>query len=269
MLPKMNGLGFLASSLCMAFCAFNPTYHLMAQPTLRITSPPEGTIVNAGQVLTVSVEASPASAFKAVIIIGEDPIGFSHVLEQPPYEFTIPIPLKITPRRGGYMITAEGLLAPGKRSGPARTSIHLERSDLPEILIAGDNSLSGSVYPSSTPGKPYQLHLNKVGWEEMLYLMGIFPGREQVHLTESSYVKYSSDNLRVAEINEIGTVHATGIGSAKITRVSLLRLDRLDVRCQVRDAQTDDVVVAATDTFEQIAPHRHFLRTMRYDAFGG
>jgi len=217
MLPKMNGLGFLASSLCMAFCAFNPTCHLMAQPTLRITSPPEGTIVNAGQVLTVTVEASPANAFKQVIIIGANPIGFSQVLEQPPYKFTLPIPLHITPRRGGYMITADGILAPGQGASSMPVNIHLERADLPEILLAGDNSLNNGFYPSSTPGKPYQLHLNKVGWEEMLYLMGIFPGREQVDLTESRYVKYSSDNLRVAKINEIGTVHATGIGSAKIT----------------------------------------------------
>jgi len=95
--------------------------------------------------------------------------------------------------------------------------IYLERPDLPEILIPGNYSLISGIYPSSTPAQPYRLPLSKVGWEEMLHLMGLFPGRDQVGFTESRYIKYSSDNLRVAKVNEIGTVHATGIGSANIT----------------------------------------------------
>lgn len=218
MLPKWNGLGFLTSSLGMAFCVFNPTCHLMAQPTLRIASPPEGAIVNAGQVLTVAVEASPANAFKQIIIIGGSPIGFSQVLEQPPYKFTLPIPLEITPRRGGYMITADGILAPGQGASSVPVSIHLERADMPISLIPGDYYLNSGAYPSTTSMHVYRsLRLSKVGWAEMLYVLGIFPDRKQVDLSESSYLKYSSDNPRVAKVDDMGTVLATGIGSAKIT----------------------------------------------------
>lgn len=189
----------------------------MAQPTLRITSPPEGAIVNAGQVLTVTVEASPTDAFKEVVVIGHDPIGFSQVLDQPPYKFTLPIPLQITPRRGGYMITADGTLAPGQGARSVPVSIHVERADIPITLIPGDYALPLSLYPSSTSVHVYRsLHLAKVGWAEMLYVLGVFPDQKQVDLTESSYLRYSSDNLRVARVDETGTVLATGIGSAHI-----------------------------------------------------
>ena len=50
----------------------------------------------------------------------------------------------------------------------------------------------------------------------MLYLMGIFADGEQVNLSESSYLKFSSDNPRVARVTERGTVVATGTGSARI-----------------------------------------------------
>jgi hypothetical protein len=217
MMLQRKSLGLLPWSMGMAFCLFASMGWLMAQPTLRITTPTEGVIVNAGQALTVTVEASPASAFQAVIIIGSDPIGFSQVLEHPPYKFTVPIPRQITPRREGYRITADGILAPGRGATSHPVRIIVERADIPEILISGNYSLNSGFYPSSTPAQPYHLRLSKVGFEETLYLMGMFSGREQVDLSESKYVKYSSDNLRVAEVNEIGTVHATGIGSAKIT----------------------------------------------------
>ena len=217
MLLQHKNLRLLRWSLSTAFCLFAFPRSLMAQPTLRITSPTEGTLVDGGRMLMVSVEASPATAFQRAFIIGSDPIGFSQALEHPPYKFTLPIPRHITPRREGYQIIAVGILAPGRNVNSDPVIIYVEHPDVPEILISGNYSLNLSVYPSSTPAQPYHLRLSKVGFEERLYLMGIFSGREQVDLTESRYVKYSSSNPRVAKVNEIGTVHATGIGAAKIT----------------------------------------------------
>jgi hypothetical protein len=218
MSPKWSPLGLLVWRLGMAFCLFGPTCYLMAQPTLRITSLSEGAIVNAGQVLTVTVEASPPNAFKGVFLVGEDPIGFSQPLERPPYKFTLPIPLHITPRRDGYMITPDGILAPGQAATSLPVSIHVERSDVPITLIPGDYYLNSGVYPSSTSMHVYRsLQLSKVGWAEMLYVLGIFPDQEQVDLSESSYLRYSSDNPGVAKVDQRGTVLATGIGSARIT----------------------------------------------------
>ena len=65
--------------------------------TLQITSPAGGTIVNPGQVVTVTVTAS--SAFQEVIVVGGDPIGFSDSLASPPYQFSIHIPPEIRPQR--------------------------------------------------------------------------------------------------------------------------------------------------------------------------
>lgn len=53
---------------------------LLAQPTLKITEPKDGIEVNAGEILDVTVEASPPGAFRSVIVIGQDPIGFSDSL---------------------------------------------------------------------------------------------------------------------------------------------------------------------------------------------
>jgi hypothetical protein len=217
MLLQCKGLGVWTWSLSMVFCLFGSAapFCVMAQSTLRITSPTEGAIVNAGQALTVTVEASPANAFEGIVII--TPLGFSQVLQRPPYEFTLLIPRDVTPRREGYVITADGVTGPGQGATSNPVRIVVERADIPEILLPGNYSLNSGFYPSSTPAQPYHLRLSKVGFEERLYVMGIFSGRKQVDLSESRYVKYSSDNLRVAKVNEIGTVHATGIGSAKIT----------------------------------------------------
>jgi hypothetical protein len=213
-----NNFGLLTWSARVAFCLSGPAFCLIAQPTLRIIRPAEGAIINAGQALAVTVEASPANAFQGVFIIGADPIGFSQMLERPPYQFSLPIRRDITPRRDGYTITAQGILAPGQGASSDPVTIHLERADIPINLVPGDDGLNLGFYPSSTSGNVYRsLHLSKVGWAEMIYVMGIFPGQKQVDLSQSSYLKYSSDNPRVAKVDDKGTVLATGIGSARIT----------------------------------------------------
>ena len=198
----------------MAVCLFGPTCHLMAQPTLRITSPTEGAVVNAGQALNVTVEASAANAFEQVIIIS--PLGFSQVLAQPPYKFTLPIPLNITPRRSGYSITADGIGArAGHEFGAGR--YHVERPDIPASLIIGDSYLNSGEYSFHVDARlsiPASFESRMGG---NVVRAGIFPDRKQVDLTESSYLKYSTDNPRVAKVDNRGTVLATGIGSAKIT----------------------------------------------------
>ena len=50
----------------------------------------------------------------------------------------------------------------------------------------------------------------------MIYVVGVFPDHEEVDLTESSFLKYFSDNERVVKVAERGTVVSTGIGSANI-----------------------------------------------------
>ncbi len=86
---------------------------LLAQPTLRITSPADKTVVRPGQSFRVKVEAT--GRFIHVIVIGGDPIGSSVPLSTPPYEFTIKIPENISETRYPltYPLTADGCTSPG------------------------------------------------------------------------------------------------------------------------------------------------------------
>jgi hypothetical protein len=59
-------------------CSFALAGCLVAQPSLRITSPADGTTVHPGELLTVTVDVSPPEgAFKMVAVISTSPIESS------------------------------------------------------------------------------------------------------------------------------------------------------------------------------------------------
>src|ERR1700730_5520015 len=82
---------------------------VLAQQAPRITSPANGATVSSGSTLKVTVDAAPF-AFKSVFIAGQ-PVGFSHVLAAPPFQFQIPIPPETA--AGTYTIEAVGIVEPG------------------------------------------------------------------------------------------------------------------------------------------------------------
>jgi hypothetical protein len=166
--------------------------------TLRITEPKGGIVVNPGQTLTVMVDASPALTFREIIIIGQDPIGFSQSLFAPPYRFSIAIPPNTRPRR--YNLTANGYTEPGRVANSEPVEILVERSDKPLSLTA----------------EPSVLDFQYVGDQTRLAAVGRFIGSERVDLYESSYVRYVSSDPRVATVTRDGLVTATGAGSVKI-----------------------------------------------------
>jgi hypothetical protein len=102
-----------------------PLTSVLAQPTLQITSPADGTTVSPGQSLIVNV-ATSGGAFQQIMIIGQNPIGFSQAIATPPYQFTIQIPNGISPRK--YMLTAVGATAPGQMTSSDSIGITVERS---------------------------------------------------------------------------------------------------------------------------------------------
>ena len=190
----MKTFNTCASLLSLCACS-----GLLTAQTLKITEPKDGTLVHPGQTITVVVEASPPHAFQAMIIIGADPIGFSQVLTAPPYRFPVTIPPDARPRR--YNLTADGTTEPGHGASSDPVEILVERSDSPLSLRA----------------EPSVLYFENVGELCPVAAVGKFVDADWVDLRESSYVRYISDNPRVATVTRDGLVTAAGPGTARIT----------------------------------------------------
>jgi Big-like domain-containing protein len=101
---------------------------LLAQPSLRITSPADGTVFHPGESIKVNVEAS--GTFKMVMVIGYDPLGGTFPLSAPPYEFTIQIPDRYHIAPGRYLLTADGFIEPGKSVASKTVVIKVEPADV-------------------------------------------------------------------------------------------------------------------------------------------
>src|SRR5271169_3492354 len=96
-----------------------------ATPELKITAPPNGTIVAPGGVLIVTVEATPF-AFRSVVLAGR-PIGFGDTVFTPPYRFAV----RISPDTpaGTDTLEATGVIEPGKFIISPSLTIDVERPD--------------------------------------------------------------------------------------------------------------------------------------------
>jgi len=150
--------------------------------------------------VTVVVDASPALAFREILVGGEGPIGFSQALTAPPYRFSIGIPPGTRPRR--YHLTADGFTEPGHGVSSEPVDILVERPDSPLSLTA----------------EPSLLDLEHVGGQSSrIAAVGKFVDAQRVDVSESTYVGYVSDNLSVATVTGESWVTAVGPGSAKIT----------------------------------------------------
>lgn len=170
----------------------------LAQPTLHITSPADGTVVHPGESLTVIVEVS-GGALKGVFVIGTDPIGGAQELKAPPYRFTVEIPRKID--SGIHVLTAEGYTSPPTKVKRDAITIDIERSDSPVRLQVGPTS--SLVLPVG----------DKVDY---LWVSGTFADGMTTDLTQSTLTSIKSDNIRVATIRNKNNVVAVAPGSAKI-----------------------------------------------------
>jgi hypothetical protein len=184
------------ASLFLATLLFLPAHSLLAQPSLRITSPADGTLVNPGQSLKVTVEAS--GRFQQVILIGAQPMGGTVPLSAPPYEFTIKIPNRISPRR--YSLTADGCTAPGQCTSSKPIMILVELAD---------ESISLRVQPSLL-----RLYIGDKGY---LMTYGVFPDGQRADLSKSTQTSFTSNAPGVATIDHQGIVTPVAPGSATIT----------------------------------------------------
>jgi hypothetical protein len=99
--PRTSWLAVVAVTCALGYAGAEP-------PPLEITSPANKSAVHRGETVTVTVRAN--KAYRAVFLVGQNPIGVSNqVLRNPPYKLSIKIPFRI--RRGVYTITAIGATA--------------------------------------------------------------------------------------------------------------------------------------------------------------
>jgi Bacterial Ig-like domain (group 2) len=171
-----------------------------AQPTLRISSPADGTVVHPGDSLKTTVEVSPAGTLPNVMLIGQDPIGLFPAVGNPPYHFVVLIPKTITP--GPYRLTAAGS---DKRIGPTL----IESKPITLVVERVDEPVRLEVFPTSISSEP--------GRKWYLSVTGLFADGQKVDLKESTKTTYTSDTPRVATIDPKSIVNALTPGSAKIT----------------------------------------------------
>lgn len=165
------------------------------QPVLQITSPADGSVVNYGQRLAVSVLARPESLFRAIQVVGED-IGTSHALTTPPFDFALNIPnTVIGPRR----ITVKGFT---DDNDVVRTSITV--------------NIESPVALNTLDVSPARLHFAFVGETTNLTVIGRFSDGNDLAIRRSSRISYTSNDPGVATVNDEGVVTAIRSGATNI-----------------------------------------------------
>ncbi len=176
-------------------------------PFVKITSPPNGTVVHPGERVPVTVDATPF-AFGAVIVL---PYGTAASLSGPPYRFVFEVPTDLA--SGDLLVGALGVPPAGFKSTDTdkdavkdTIKLDLERPESPKRLTA-----ELSDFYNVRDG------FHHVGENRYLRITGIFGGDGEVDLTISKLTKYQSSAVSVVTVNAEGLVTAVGPGSAKIT----------------------------------------------------
>jgi hypothetical protein len=170
---------------------------LASGQTLQITSPADGTVIHPGETFSVTVN-SPDTAFQFVGLVGEGPIGFVALKPGVPAHFSLTIPADFNICRK-YLITAIGVIVPGKNADSQPIEIDVERPDLPIKLTA----LMPKFY-FQTPGGSLPIEL-----------IATFNDRRKLDVHESTRIAFSSSNPKIAKVSEDGIVTARSPGNAQ------------------------------------------------------
>jgi hypothetical protein len=167
---------------------------------IQIISPPAGTIVTAGQTITISAIASGGNSIHAALI-GQTPLGVLGVQTgSGPYEFPVTVPTLITP--GSYSLTAVASSSSTSGLEAISVPVHIviERSDMPTQMQFDGQSA----------------HLRYVKETRMFHVYGLFSDGTLLNLTNSSKTSFTSGNTGIVSIMG-STLTATGVGSTTVT----------------------------------------------------
>jgi hypothetical protein len=215
--PITTTLGKLMSKVAFALLA---AASLLAapqsqQPALQISSPANGSTINPGHTLSVTVTSPAGLTFQMVAIIGPAPIGFNTSGASIPAQFSITIPPDADCQI--YTLTADGLTQSGQSVSSAPIQIDIERPDFPAALSASDSSLN----------------LESQGEQTHLVVLAGFLDGSQIDVTQSTLVSYVSSNAAIATVDSSGTVTAMAAGSASITVTYVLGSQNLQISIPV------------------------------------
>ncbi len=183
-------------TFCALVCALGSL--ASAQASLRITSPPDGTVVRPGESVMVRVAAS-GEVLKGVFIGGTGPIGFGkELITVPPYDFTIEIPKQIN--SGTYNLTADGATASRHDVKSDTVTIDVERASSPVSLHAEDFS-------------SLRVHVGRMTYTR---IVGVFGDGTSADLQLSTLTIFRTDNIAVATVAPNGVITGVAPGSTKL-----------------------------------------------------
>lgn len=176
-------------------------------PFVKITSPPNGTVVHPGERVPVTVDATPF-AFGAVIVL---PYGTAASLSGPPYRFVFEVPSDLD--SGDLLVGALGVPPSGFKSTDKDKDAIKDTINLDLERLESPKRLTWELWDFYNV--PDGFH--HIGETRQLRMTGIFGDDAEVDLTRSKLTKYESSDLSVVTVSAEGVVTAVGRGSAKIT----------------------------------------------------
>src|SRR6266852_1545689 len=173
--------------------------HAALGQSIQISSPANGTVVNPGHTLSVTVTSPGGTTFSQIARIGPNPIGFNVQQTSAPAQFSISIPADAAFRL--YNLTADGITASGQGATSVPIQIDIERPDLPVSL---------STFVSDVV-------MESLGEQTRLVILAAFGDGSVVDVTESTLLSYTSSNSSVVGIDARGAMTAVGPGSAAVS----------------------------------------------------
>lgn len=164
--------------------------------SVKIVSPPPGTIVAPGQQFDVTVTVDQGSGFTGVVVVRQG-MGVTNAITSPPYIFSLHAPVGLD---GPLKLLAMGLK--GESSVISEpTTIHVEQ---PLANLASITASRRSI--------PFSY----IGSQLPVIVSATFLDGTTANITRSPRTIYSSSNANVVRIEAGGLVTAVGPGNATV-----------------------------------------------------
>jgi len=163
---------------------------------LAITSPSNGAVYSAGQIVTVTVSVTSGQVL--AVQVGAQDIGFSAYQTTSPYSFSLTVP---TETIGLKNLFAVGLVANEAVIVSPVINIDVEPGAAP-TAISFQQSLVTFGY---------------VGQQRRIGVTATFADGSTIDVSQSSQIQFSSDTPTVVSVDPTGLMSANGSGTANIT----------------------------------------------------